>query len=54
MSEEWNKIYAKNGKLMYEGFTKDGKPFAETLGDRDIRTKQVIGYSDTFTREGTT
>lgn len=27
MSEEWNKIYSKNGKLMYEGFTKDGKPF---------------------------
>ena len=27
MSEEWSKIYSKNGKLMYEGFTKDGKPF---------------------------
>ena len=27
MNEEWNKIYSKNGKLMYEGFTKDGKPF---------------------------
>lgn len=27
MKEEWNKIYAKNGKLMYEGFTKAGKPF---------------------------
>ena len=27
MSEEWNKIYSKSGKLMYEGFTKDGKPF---------------------------
>ena len=27
MKEEWNKIYSKNGKLMYEGFTKDGKPF---------------------------
>lgn len=26
MKEEWNKIYSKNGKLMYEGFTKDGKP----------------------------
>ena len=27
MSEKWSKIYTKNGKLMYEGFTKDGKPF---------------------------
>ena len=27
MNEEWKKIYSKNGKLMYEGFTKDGKPF---------------------------
>lgn len=27
MNEEWKKIYSKNGKLMYEGFTKDGRPF---------------------------
>ena len=27
MSGEWNKIYSKNNKLMYDGFTKDGKPF---------------------------
>ena len=27
MKEEWKKIYSKNGKLMYEGFTKDGRPF---------------------------
>ena len=27
MKEEWKKIYSKKGKLMYEGFTKDGKPF---------------------------
>ncbi len=27
MKEEWKKIYSKNGKLMYEGFTKGGKPF---------------------------
>ena len=49
--------YDENGKLLHKAGDlkyKDGKPFAETLGDRDIRTKQVIGYSDTFTREGTT
>ena len=27
MSEEWKKIISKSGKLMYEGFTKDGRPF---------------------------
>ena len=26
MNGEWKKIYSKNGKLMYEGFTKDGSP----------------------------
>lgn len=25
--EEWKKIISEDGKLMYEGFTKDGKPF---------------------------
>ena len=27
MKEEWKKINSKKGKLMYEGFTKDGKPY---------------------------
>lgn len=27
MNEEWKKIYSKSGKLMYEGFTRDGMPF---------------------------
>ncbi len=26
MNEEWKKIYSKNGKLIYEGFTVQGKP----------------------------
>ena len=49
--------YDENGKLLHKAGDlkyKDGKPYAETLGDRDIRTKQVIEYSDTLTREGTT
>ena len=27
MAEEWQKIYSKNGKIMYEGFIKDGRPY---------------------------
>lgn len=38
----------KKGDLKYN---KNGNPYAETLGDRDIRGKQVISYWDTITRE---
>ncbi len=29
-----------------------GKPYTETLGDRDISQKQVVAYGDTLTKEG--
>lgn len=32
-------------------FNANGRPYAELLGDRDIRDKQLIGYSDTITKE---
>ena len=32
-------------------FNEKGLPYAELLGDRELRTKQLIGYADTITRE---
>lgn len=33
-------------------FNEKGLPYPELLGDRELRTKQLIGYADTITREG--
>lgn len=47
--------YDDNGQLIHAAgdlkYNANGKPYAETLGDRDIRNKQIIAYSDTLTRE---
>ena len=45
--ENGRTVQHKAGDLKY----KNGKPYAETLGDRDIRNKQVIGYWDTISGE---
>lgn len=50
-------VHIENGKEVTHKvgdlkFNDNGLPYAELLGDRDIRTKQLIGYGDTLTREG--
>ena len=47
MSEEWKKIYSKNGKLMYEGFTKDGMPFGSGTSYYSNGKKCQEGLFDT-------
>lgn len=41
-------IHHKKGDLKFNEY---GRPYAETLGDRDINQKQQIAYSDTLLRE---
>lgn len=47
MNEEWKKIYSKNGKLMYEGFTKDEKPFGSGTSYYSNGKKCQEGLFDT-------
>ena len=48
--ENGREVQHKVGDLK---FNENGLPYAEILGDRELRTKQIIGYGDTITREGT-
>lgn len=49
-NENGREVAHKAGDLK---FNENGLPYAELLGDRELRTKQIIGYGDTITREGT-
>lgn len=48
-NENGREVAHKAGDLK---FNENGLPYAELLGDRELRTKQIIGYGDTITREG--
>lgn len=47
--ENGREVQHKVGDLK---FNENGLPYPEILGDRELRTKQIIGYGDTITREG--
>ena len=44
-------IEHKKGEYKYDPIT--GRPYYETLGNREIYDKDVLHYADTFTKEGT-
>ena len=48
-NENGREVTHKAGDLK---FNENGLPYAELLGDRELRTKQIINYGDTITREG--
>lgn len=51
-TENGRTVEHKKGDFKFDPIT--GKPFYETVGGREIYDKDVLHYSDTLTREGTT
>ena len=47
---EGRKIKHKKGDYKLD---EEGKPFFETLGDREVYNREVLNWSDTLTKEGT-
>lgn len=52
VEENGRLVHHSKGEYKYDPIT--GKPYYETIGDREIYDKDVLHYSDTLTKEGTT